>query len=140
MAPAKMIVPERRQFSLAGAAEASESSLNSQDRAASVHSVHDIRPAVASLLDNNQRDAVDQTIGQQEVAVARDGSVADDISTARDCPALEFFGFGVETHDGVRVRSGLAVPYHVIDRGDAIRLGFRPARRLPLPCAASRGI
>src|SRR5437868_524108 len=34
MASPEMIVPERRQFSLAGAAEASERLLNSQDRAA----------------------------------------------------------------------------------------------------------
>src|SRR6478735_10790994 len=68
----------------------------------------------ASLLYCDQRNAVDEAVGQQKVAIARDGGVAHDVSAARDRPALEFFGFGIEAHDGVGGRSGLAVPDDIV--------------------------
>src|SRR5438132_13233351 len=85
-----------------------------------------------SLLDRDQRNAVDEAVGEHEIAVARDRGVAHDVAAARDRPALEFAGFGIEANDGVRFRSGFAVPDDVVDGRDAVRLGLRPARRWAL--------
>src|SRR5205085_4811433 len=79
-------------------------------------------------------------VGQQEIAVTRDRRVAHDISAPGDRPALEFFGLGIEAHDGVRGRSRLAVPDDVVDCRDTIRFGLRPTRRLPFRYLAGRGI
>ena len=67
---------------------------------------------------------------------ARDGRVAHDVAAARDRPALEFRGLRIEAHDGVRRRSGLAVPDDVVDRRDAVGLqtSVRSATATRSPC------
>src|SRR5207248_6667178 len=93
-----------------------------------------------SLRDFDQGHGIDQAVGQHEVAVPRDRGVAHDVATTRDRPALEFFGPGIEAHDRIRGRPGLAVPDDVVDRRDAVGLGLRPARRWPLRHFAGRRI
>src|SRR5207237_10214126 len=93
-----------------------------------------------SLPDSHQRDGIDETVGQHEVTVRRDRSVAYDVAATRDRPALKLLRLGIEAHDRIRRRPGLAVPDDVADRRDAIGLGFRPARRLPFRHLAGRGI
>src|SRR5881409_1699552 len=101
---------------------------------------HHPRVTQRSLRDRDQRHGVDQAVGEHEVTVARHGGVPDDISPTRDRPALKFFGPGIETDHRVRGRSGLAVPDDIVDRRDAVGLGFRAARRRPLGHLAGRGI
>src|SRR3954466_4510722 len=97
-------------------------------------------PAPPSLRYLYQGYRVHQTVRENEAAVAGDRGVAHDVPAAGNGPALEFLRARVETHDGVRRRPGLAVPDHVADCGDAVGLGFRPARRLPFRHLAGRGI
>src|SRR6266576_2575265 len=96
--------------------------------------------ALPLLLNSNQRDRINQAVGQQEVAIRRDRGVAHDVATARDRPSLEFRGLRIESHDRIRGRPGLAVPDDILDRRHAVGLGLRPARALPLGHLASRGI
>src|SRR2546426_1873554 len=97
-------------------------------------------PLFTSLRDFDHGHGVDQAVGQHEIAVSRDRGVAHDVATTRDRPTLEFRSFGIEAHDRVRGRPGLAVPDDVVDRRDAVGLGLRPARRLPLGHRAGCGI
>src|SRR3989441_324971 len=76
----------------------------------------------------------------RNTSVTRDGGVADDVATTGNDPALELRGLGIEAHDGVGRRAGLAVPDDVVDRRDAVGLRLRPARRRPLRDLAGRGI
>src|SRR3989441_2827007 len=94
----------------------------------------------SSLRDLDQGHGIDQAVGQHEVAVPGDRGVAHDVAATRDGPTLEFGSLGIEAHDHIRCRSGLAVPDDVVDRRDAVGLGLRPARRLPLAHLAGRGI
>src|SRR5437016_14539275 len=55
--------------------------------------------ALPLLLNSNQRDRIDQAVGQQEVAVRRDRRVAHDVATTRDRPSLEFRGLGITAPD-----------------------------------------
>src|SRR5947207_11649156 len=84
------------------------------------------------LLDLNQRDGVDQTVGQHEVAVWRDIGLAHDVAATGDHPSLELLRLRVEAHHRIGRCSGLAVPDDVLDGRYAVRLGFRPAGRRPL--------
>src|SRR5258708_14671743 len=94
----------------------------------------------ASLPDSHQRDGIHEAVGQHEVAVPRHRGVAHNVAATRDRPALKLLRLGIEAHDRIRRRSGLAVPDDVADRRDAIGLGLRPARRLPFRDLAARGI
>jgi hypothetical protein len=51
----------------------------------------------------------------REVAVGRLPHVPDDADARRNRPALEFLGFGVESHERVRPLRGLVVPDDVVD-------------------------
>src|SRR6266849_9514963 len=88
----------------------------------------------------DQSHGVDQAVGEDKVTLPRDRVVADDVAATWNSPALESLGLRIEAHDGVRRRAGLAVPDDVIDGGDAVGLGLRPARRGPLGHLAGRGI
>src|SRR6516164_2279241 len=92
------------------------------------------------FLYGDQRNTVHKAIGQNEIAIRRDRRVAHDVAAARDCPALKFRRLGIEAHDGIRSRAGLAVPDDIVDRRDAVRLSLRPTRRLPLGYLAGRWI
>src|SRR5438552_3892213 len=95
---------------------------------------------VSSFRDFDEGHGVDQAVCQHEVAIPRDGRVAHDVATPRDRPTLKFLGSGIEAHDRVRGRAGLAVPDDVVDRRDAVGLGLRPARGWPLGHFAGRRI
>src|SRR5438132_4442960 len=105
---------------------------------AAVHIKSDF--TVLSLRDLHQGHGIDQTVCQDEAAVPGDRSVAHDVAATRDRPALELRALGIEPHDRVRARPGLAVPDDVVDGRDAVRLRFRPARRRPFGHRSSRGI
>src|SRR5438046_6424688 len=74
-----------------------------------------------SLRYSDQIHLVDQAVGEDEIAVSRDVGVAHDVAAARNRPALEFLGLGIEAHHRVRRGLGFAVPDDIADRGDAIR-------------------
>src|ERR1700674_1588533 len=88
----------------------------------------------------NERHAVDEAVGENEVAARRHRGVAHDIAATRNGPALEFLRLRIEAHDRVRRRAGLAVPDDVVDGRDAVGLGLRPARGRPLGHLAGRRI
>src|SRR5713101_6025852 len=96
--------------------------------------------AFVLLRDSDQRHGIHQAVGQHEVALFRDRGVAHDVAAARDRPALELRGLGIEAHDGIRLGLGLAVPDDIVDRRDAVGRGLRSARGLPLRDFAGRGI
>jgi hypothetical protein len=50
----------------------------------------------------DEADLVHQAVGDDRIAIRVYGHVAHDVAAARDCPGLEFFGLGIEAHDGVR--------------------------------------
>src|SRR5205823_8696753 len=77
-------------------------------------------------------DLIDETVSEHGIAFPRDIHVAYDIAAARDAPGLEFLGLGIEPYDGVRLGEGLAVPHGALGEHDAVGLGLRSARRLPL--------
>src|SRR5437899_4364934 len=97
-------------------------------------------PGIDLLRERHQGHGIDQAVGQYEVAVGRDRSIAHDVAAARDRPALELLRFGIEAHDGVRPGFGLAVPEDIVDRRDAVGRGLRPARRRPFAHLAGRGV
>src|SRR3989442_4829403 len=99
-----------------------------------------IEEAWSLLGDGDQGHGIDQAVGQHEVAVLRHVRVANDVAAARDRPALELLRLGIEAHDGVRPRLGLAVPDDVVDRRDAVGRGLGPARRRPFGHLAGRGV
>src|SRR3954465_1752448 len=96
--------------------------------------------ALGPLLDRDHRNLVYQAVGQHKIAVARNRGVAHDVAAARDRPALEFLRLGIEAHDGIRLRTGFAVPDDIVDRRDAVRLALRSAWRQPLRHLAGRGV
>src|SRR2546425_824975 len=93
-----------------------------------------------SFRDSDERHGIDKAVGQYEVAVPRDRSVAHDVAAPWNRPTLERLGLRIEAHDRIRRRSGLAVPDDVVDGRDAIGLGLRPARGLPFGDLAGHGI
>jgi len=80
-----------------------------------------------------QADLIGQAVGGDRIAIWRHVHVADDVPATRYRPALEFFGCRIETHDGVRLGSGLVVPDRALGEDDAVRLRIsrRPWRNSP---------
>src|SRR5206468_1415667 len=97
-------------------------------------------PGIELLRERHQGHAIDQAVGQHEIAVRRDRSIAHDVAAPRNRPALEFLGLRFEAHHCIRLGFGFAVPEDVVDRRDAIGRGFRPARRLPFGNLAGRRV
>src|SRR5437870_7800098 len=75
---------------------------------------------LASVLDFDQRHAVDAAAREREVAVACHRHVAHDAAARGDGPGLEFFRLRIEAHDRVRLHAGFAVPDDVVYRGNPI--------------------
>src|SRR4029077_11178776 len=59
---------------------------------------------------------------------------------ARNRPALEFLGRGIEAYDRVRLGTGLVVPERALGEDDAVGLGFRAARGGPFLHLAGLGV
>src|SRR5688500_18198658 len=73
-----------------------------------------------SLFDAHQRQLVGEAAGPDAMALSRDVGVAHAVAAARDGPALEFLGLGIEAHHGIRGGLGFAVPDDILDGGDSV--------------------
>src|SRR5437867_10572795 len=84
---------------------------------------------------------VHSAAGQIEPAVAGGRQVAHHPAARRDVPLLKVAGFGVETHQRVRLHAGLAVPHDSIARdGNAMWPRLRYTRRQPLFHCSARSV
>jgi len=91
-----------------------------------------------SLRNRDQRHGIDQAMASTKLP-SRVTEVFLTIFPPPGSPSSGIFRFRIETYDGVRSRSGLAVPDDIADRRNAVGLGFRSARRRPLGHLAVAG-
>src|SRR5262245_89138 len=131
-APSVAPVSHRREASAPTLGAAQRNSRPAPSRSAWLQCLADavatpslLRPLLRNL---HQAHGVDEAVGEHEIAILRDVSVAHDVASTGNRPTLELLGFRIEPHDCVRLGFGFAVPDNTFDGGDAIGSGLRPAR------------